>query len=61
MGLEPTSLAFSASVLPLHHYTHAFLSMQLLASEVIADYYSTNAYLSQPTTFAVNNVLNHLH
>ena len=42
-GLEPTSLTFRASVLLLvpwcHHYTHIHLSMQLLASEVNADYY----------------------
>ena len=47
-GLEPTSLAFWASVLPLHHlgplmsplYPHAHLSMWFFASEVSADYYS---------------------
>ena len=42
-GIEPTSLPFWASVLPLHHvgchhYTHA--SMQLLASDISADYYN---------------------
>ena len=41
VGLEPTSLAFLASVLPLHHVGslmyHAYLSMQLLASKVSAD------------------------
>ena len=49
VGLEPTFLAFQASVLPLHHAgfpdvttnTHAHLSMQLLASEVSADYNTT--------------------
>ena len=48
-GLEPTSLAFRASVLPLPHVCfpdvitpHAYLSIQLLASEVSADYYTTN-------------------
>ena len=50
-GLEPASLAFQVSVLPLHLvgslmsllkcYAHAYLSMQLLASEVRADYYSS--------------------
>ena len=48
LGLEPTSLAFRASVLPLQHigflmtplYLH--LPVQLLASEVSADYYGTN-------------------
>ena len=45
MGLEPSSLAFQASVLPLHHLdfpdvtTIAYLSIQLFASEVSADYY----------------------
>ena len=39
VGLETTSLAFQVSVLPLHHYTQAHLSMQLLASEVSVDYY----------------------
>ena len=39
VGLEPPTLAFQASVLPLHHYyTHAHLSMQLLASGVSACY-----------------------
>ena len=47
VGFEPTSLAFRASVLPLHHvgpllsqYTHPHLCVQLLASEVSADYYT---------------------
>ena len=46
-GLEPSYLAFPASVLPLYHigslmsplYTHAHISTQFLASEVSADYY----------------------
>ena len=50
-GILPTSLAFRASVLPLHEVhslmarlcTHAYLSVQLLASEVSADYYN-NVY-----------------
>ena len=48
-GLEPTSLAFWAIVLLLHHigswcrhYTHTYMSMQLLASEISADYYTNN-------------------
>ena len=49
-GFEPTSLAFWASVLIItllrlpwsHLYTHAYLSMQVLASEVSADYYNIN-------------------
>ena len=45
--LEATSLAFRASLLPLHyvgchHYTHAHLSIQLFASEVSADIYKPN-------------------
>ena len=51
VSIEPTSLAFQASVLPLHHIgfpdvitiPHAYLSTQLLASEVSADYYTINA------------------
>ena len=43
-GIEPTSLVFQAGVLPLlptcHHYTHTHLCVQLLASEVSADYYT---------------------
>ena len=46
-GIKPASLVFWLSMLPLHHvgslshqYTHAYLSMQLLASEVSADYYT---------------------
>ena len=45
--LEPTPLAFWVSVLQLHHIGsmmsppyHAYLSMQLLASEDSADYYN---------------------
>ena len=47
LGIKPKSLAFRTSVLPIpphrvpwcHHYTHAYLSVQLLASDVSADYY----------------------
>ena len=46
-GIKSTSMAFWASVLPLHHigcwchhYTHGYQSMQFLASEVSADYYT---------------------
>ena len=51
VGLEPVSLAFRVNVLPLHHigslmscYTHPYLSLQLLASEVSANYY-THIYI----------------
>ena len=46
--IKPTSLAFRASVLPFHHIgslmspPHTHLSMQLLALEVSADYYTSN-------------------
>ena len=40
MGIKSTSLAFQASVLPLHNFTHTYLSIQLFASEISADYYS---------------------
>ena len=51
VGTETTSLAFSPSELCIsphrlpqcHHYTNAYLSMQLLALEVNADYYTSNA------------------
>ena len=46
VGLEPTSLAFWASVLSLHHVSFPDvtristpMSIQLLSSEVSADYY----------------------
>ena len=47
-GLEHTSLTFQACVLTItphrlpwcHHYPHTFLSMQLLAPAVSADYYT---------------------
>ena len=47
VGIEPTSLAFRTSVLTVttcrlqrcHHYTHGYLSKELFASEVSADYY----------------------
>ena len=45
-GLKRTSLAFLASVLQLHHIgslmSPLYLSMQLSASEVSADYYNIN-------------------
>ena len=40
VGIKVTYLAFWVNVLPCHHNTHAHLSMQLLASEVIAEYYT---------------------
>ena len=50
-GIEPTSQAFRASVLTIipvrrpwcRHYTHAYLSMQILASEVSAAYCNTES------------------
>ena len=46
-GIEPTYLAFRASVIALphlgslcRHYVHVYLAMQLIASEVSADYYT---------------------
>ena len=60
-GLEPTSLAFWDSVLPFHHIgslmTPLYPSMQLLASEVSADYY-TYIYI-QTHTYIHNTYIIH--
>ena len=46
-GIEPIFLAFWVNMLPFHHvgpcchhYSHSYLSMQLLVSEVRTDYYT---------------------
>ena len=51
IGIEPRYLGFQSSVQPLihyitqapwyHHYNHTHVTMQLLASDVSADYYNT--------------------
>ena len=61
--IEPTSLAFQASVLPLYHVcsliSPLYPYMQLLASEVNTAYYTSNIQDKMPDTYTFRPVQKH--
>ena len=67
VGLEPTSLAFPASVLPLHPVgfpgvttTPTPTCLQLLTSEVSADYYSNKLIQLEPERWLYKSLSNYV-